>query len=75
MKIYEKMNNKMANPFLEQRRKEEFNKLAELYKLLLNLHHDGPYNTVFKDPMYKELHQKRKEMMGLLIDLGNELNK
>jgi hypothetical protein len=64
----------MANPFLQKARDEEFNKLEELYKLLLNLHQDGPYNTLFNGPMYKELHQKREEMLEFLVELGNELN-
>ena len=62
------------NPFLQRTRNDEFNKLEELYKVLLNLQNDGPYHTIFNDTMYKHLHQKRHEMMDLLVELGNELN-
>jgi len=64
----------MVNPFLQRTRNDEFNKLEELYKLLLNLKHNGPYHTLFNDMMYQELHQKREEMMEFLVELGNELN-
>ena len=65
----------MTNPFLQRTRNDEFNKLEELYKLLSNLENSGDYHTLFDSPIYKELHQKRKEMMDLLVELGNELNK
>jgi hypothetical protein len=63
----------MTNPFLQRTRNDEFNKLEELYKLLSNLENSGDYHTLFNSLMYKELHQKRKEMMALLVELGNEI--